>query len=146
MLSAGRTSVCVVVRSVSERHRVVQSIRICCTHGDANQDHLDVAEHLRDAEDNVKNDGHELRETGVVRPSEPIRMKKRRIVHLPAGRRYKVVFFRLSNTNRPAWVRKRSDPKKTTGNRETRRTIFQRDDDGRKVLEEHHVGRLARDV
>jgi hypothetical protein len=32
-------------------------------YADTNQDHLDVAEHLRDSNDHVENDRHELRET-----------------------------------------------------------------------------------
>lgn len=53
MLSAGRTSVCVVMWSVSKRFQSIHIERMCCTHSDANQDHLDVAEHLGDTEDNV---------------------------------------------------------------------------------------------
>jgi hypothetical protein len=50
---------------------VIQSERIGCTYSDADKDHLDVAEHLRDAEENVQKDRHELGETGVVKLSEP---------------------------------------------------------------------------
>ena len=58
---------------------------------------------MRDTKTNVQKDRHELRETNVVRLLEPTGdHEKRQVAHLPAGRRYKVVFFRLSNTNRPA--------------------------------------------
>ena len=43
---------------------------MCCTHSDANQDHLDVAKHLWNTKENVQEDGHELRETGIVRPRD----------------------------------------------------------------------------
>jgi len=33
------------------------------TYANTNQDHLDVAEHLRDSNDHVEHDRHELRET-----------------------------------------------------------------------------------
>ena len=33
------------------------------TYANTNQDHLDVAEHLRDSNDDIKDDRHELRET-----------------------------------------------------------------------------------
>ena len=56
---------------------MIQSERMCCTYSDADQDHLDVAEHLRDAEEDVQKDRHELGETGVVKPSEPIQMKNK---------------------------------------------------------------------
>jgi hypothetical protein len=56
-----------------------------CTHSDANQDHLYVAEHLRDAKENVQKDGHELRETGIVTVRANTDRKK--MDSLPAGRK-----------------------------------------------------------
>ena len=38
-----------------------------CTYANADKDHLDVAEHLRDADEDVQQNGHKLRKTGHPR-------------------------------------------------------------------------------
>lgn len=43
--------------------REIQGRRLTTTYTDADQDHLDVTEHLRDAEEDVEQNRHELRET-----------------------------------------------------------------------------------
>ena len=62
MLSAGRTSVCKVTSRVhvSTYNPGKESFT---TYANTNKDHLDIAEHLRDTDDNVEYDGHQLRET-----------------------------------------------------------------------------------
>lgn len=42
-----------MMRSVSERCLSINMKRMCCAHNVANQDHLDVAEHLRDNKDDA---------------------------------------------------------------------------------------------
>ena len=70
ILSAGRTSVCKVPSQVrvshifTTREKKPRELRDFNTYANTNQDHLDVAEHLRDSNDHVEHDRHELRETG----------------------------------------------------------------------------------
>jgi hypothetical protein len=62
MLRAGRTSVYKRSHPVSPLLDARARGKFG-TYGNTDQDHLDVAEHLRDADDDVQQNGHELRET-----------------------------------------------------------------------------------
>ena len=61
ILSAGRTS---VYKAPSHDHvsPFCATREKGTTYTNTNQDHLDIAEHLRDADDDVEHNGHKLRE------------------------------------------------------------------------------------
>lgn len=72
---------------------------------------LDVAQHLRDTDENVQQDGHQFRETGKRAVSSAVVIHWHGYSYLPAGSKYNTDFFRLSKTNRPCIQLDQSQPK-----------------------------------